>query len=65
MRAIVDLENDMILSWGRLYNEPQYHEKTVEIPDDYDPDVYDYIPAVSGVFDPNGFIRKPIEEQST
>ena len=29
-----------------------------EIPNDYHPSKYDYLPSVSGVYDPNGFVLK-------
>ena len=33
-----------------------------DIPEDYYPDKYDYIPSVSGVYDPNGFVLKPVTQ---
>jgi hypothetical protein len=43
--------NDQILAWGNIDGQDTY-----EIPDDYSPERYNYIPAVAGVFDPNGFV---------
>ncbi len=60
MRAIIDLNTDTILSWGILYDEPEYINCTYEVPIDYSPETYEYKPKVSGVFDPDGFIKKDI-----
>jgi hypothetical protein len=45
--------NDQILAWGNIDGQDTY-----EIPDDYSPERYNYIPAVAGVFDPNGFVLR-------
>lgn len=45
--------NDQILAWGNIDGPDTY-----DIPDDYSPEKYNYIPAVAGVFDPNGFVLK-------
>jgi hypothetical protein len=42
--------NDQILAWGNIDGQDTY-----EIPDDYSPEKYIYIPSVAGVFDSNGF----------
>jgi hypothetical protein len=42
--------NDQIIAWGDVNGQDTY-----EIPDDYSPDKYNYVPSVAGVFDPNGF----------
>ena len=47
--------NDQILAWGEVNGVDTY-----EIPDDYSPERYAYIPSVAGVFDPNGFRLKNV-----
>lgn len=59
MRAIVDLLENKIVSWGRLYDSPEFLGITFDIPNDYNPLFYEYIPSQPGVFDPNGFVLKP------
>lgn len=59
MRGIFDFTNDTVVAWGVLYDDPQYDAEAFEVPDDYSPERYDYIPAVAGVYDPNGFTPKP------
>lgn len=48
--------NDVIIVYGNFVSG----DNVFEIPDDYSPEKYNYIPSVAGVFDPNGFILKPI-----
>jgi hypothetical protein len=57
MKALIDFSTDTILSWGKLYeSDPE----AVDVPDDYSPESYDYVPEIPGVYDPDGFIQKPI-----
>lgn len=65
MKAIIDFKEDgsIIISYGIEYNKSIYDGLTVDIPDDYNPEFYDYIPAVPGIFDPNGFVRKSVEKE--
>jgi len=59
MRALVDLVNNRILSWGILYDSPEYDGIAFNIPDDYSEERYNYIPTTPGIFDPNGFVLRP------
>jgi hypothetical protein len=70
MVAQIDLSGELsgipdnIVVFG-LNQEPD-NIKFFEIPNDYHPSKYDYIPSVSGVYDPNGFVLKEvISEQQT
>jgi hypothetical protein len=59
MKAIIDFSTDTILSWGKLYeSDPE----AVDVPDDYSPERYDYVPEIPGVYDREGFIPKPPPE---
>lgn len=48
--------NDIILAYGIVLIGEDVYEP---IPEDYSPQKYDYIPAIIGIFDPNGFVIKP------
>ena len=61
MVITIDFSTDTIIRWTKI--DEVDNITTFKGPDDYDPLVYDYIPQTSGVFDPNGFIRKPIETE--
>ena len=62
MVAQIDLSGELsgipdnIVVFG-LNQEPD-NIKFFKIPNDYHPSKYDYIPSVSGVYDPNGFVLK-------
>lgn len=49
------LLNDAIVAYGDSLTGIDVYD----IPDDYSPEKYNYIPDVVGVFDPNGFTLKP------
>jgi hypothetical protein len=55
----IDFTTDTIIRSSNL-EEPDFITK-FPAPDDYHPLEYDYIPQTAGVYDPNGFIRKPQE----
>jgi len=54
------IQNDIIVSYGEVLSGAD----VFDIPGDYTPERYDYIPAVAGVYDPNGFIPKPPPENN-
>lgn len=64
MVAQIDLSGELsgipdnIVVFG-LNQEPD-NIKFFKIPNDYHPSKYDYIPSVSGVYDPNGFVLKEV-----
>lgn len=53
----VQILEDKIVAWGVAVEG----EGTYEAPDDYSPEIYEYTPAIPGVFDPNGFTLKQQE----
>lgn len=59
MRAIFDFTNNTVVAWGILYDSPEYDGIAFNVPDDYSPERYSYIPSISGVYDPNGFVLRP------
>lgn len=48
--------NDEIVASGNVLSGANVYD----IPDDYTPERYIYSPAVSGVFDPNGFVLRQV-----
>lgn len=51
----IQIIDDVITAWGpEVFGENTYDGA----PDDYAPDLYDYVPREPGVFDPENFIRK-------
>ena len=59
MRALVDLVNNRIISWGIIYDAPEFDDIAFNVPDDYSEERYSYIPITPGIFDPNGFVLRP------
>lgn len=64
MRGFIDYTGDI---WGipdLIYEYGIIHDNnpnSVWLPDDFSYDRYDYIPQISGIYDPNGFILKTNE----
>lgn len=52
------LINDEIVVYGKSLEGQDVYD----IPDDYSPEKYNYIPSVAGVFDPNGFYLIIVDE---
>jgi hypothetical protein len=67
MKGLIDFtgaitgQQDLIYQYGpALENDPN----AVNIPDDFSYGLYNYVPSVSGVYDPNGFVLKPTQASS-
>ena len=55
----VQVVNDVIVAWGVAVLGDDTYDGA---PEDYSPDLYDYIPETPGVYSPLNFIRKPDPE---
>lgn len=54
----VQIIDDEIVAWGvAVFGDDTYDGA----PDDYSPDLYDYVPVEPGVYSPENFIRKASE----
>jgi hypothetical protein len=67
MKGLIDFtgaitgQQDLIYQYGpALENDPD----AVNIPDDFSYGLYNYVPAVAGVYDPNGFVLRPTQASS-
>lgn len=64
MKALIDFtgeitgQQDLVYQYGPVLES---NPNAVEIPDDFSYGLYDYIPAVAGVYDPNGFVLREAE----
>lgn len=54
----VQIVNDKILAFGEILEGSDVYDNA---PNDYSPDIYDYIPEIPGVYNINNFIRKSNE----
>jgi hypothetical protein len=67
MKGLIDFtgvitgQQDLIYQYGpALETDPN----AVNIPDDFSYGLYNYVPAVAGVYDPNGFVLRPTQASS-
>jgi hypothetical protein len=67
MKGLIDFtgaitgQQDLIYQYGpALENDPD----AVNVPDDFSYGLYNYVPAVAGVYDPNGFVLRPTQASS-
>lgn len=51
----VQIVNDEILAFGEILEGSDVYDNA---PNDYSPDIYDYIPEIPGVYNINNFIKK-------
>jgi len=61
LSGILSGEVDKIMSWHQ--EVPADNISFFECPVDFSFEKYNYTPQIPGVFDPNGFILKPIIEE--
>lgn len=55
----VQIIDDKIVAWGvAVFGDSTYDGA----PQDYSPDLYDYIPETPGIYSPSNFVRKPAPE---
>ena len=59
----IDLTTDTVLGQYKLV-EPD-NITYFEVEDNFDFKKYDYIPSTPGVYDPNGFVLKPVPQPIT
>jgi hypothetical protein len=67
MKGLIDYtgtitgQQDLIYQYGpAIESDPN----AVNIPDDFSYGLYNYVPAVAGVYDPNGFVLRPTQASS-
>lgn len=57
----VQIINDEILAFGEILEGFDVYDNA---PNDYSPDVYDYIPNTPGVYDFNNFVLKQLNNNN-
>lgn len=67
MKGLIDFtgaitgQQDLVYQYGPAL---EGNIEAVEIPDDFSYAKYDYTPAIAGVYDPNGFVLKPVDVET-
>jgi hypothetical protein len=66
MRGLIDFTGELTGQQDLIYQYGPALEDDLEafvLPDDYHHALYDYLPQVPGIYDPNGFYLKPTENE--